>query len=555
MGGIRRIARAASAGPACLSAGAVARAQAPSDRQSGIKSFIFCTAFAFACAPLCFAAHFDAPVRTHDGLIAGAGATASGIYVFKGIPFAASTAGTGRWRAPAAPKPWKGVLKADHFAPACYQRPSGNGPLSSNRAQSEDCLYLNIWTPAKSDKDELPVMVWIYGGGYTGGSTSGYDGENLAKKGVVFVSIAYRVGILGFFAYPELTKESPHHASGNYGILDQIAALKWVRANIAAFGGDPRNVTIFGQSAGSGSANILQASPLAKGLFVRAIGESTSLMDGHGAAGTEGFHSLAEAEQQDVRFAQSVGETFAELRKMPADKLMVLQRTAMHGPAEQRPVERPIENDGHVLPGKVYDIFAAGKQNDVDLLVGSNSEEGKIPSPMHFAHIHPSTEAEKIIYQFLYGDTSDPIRYSASDSLQWQAVSWATLSQAKSHKPTYVYFFAHNPPPPPGQSESDGPIHGAEIIYVFNNLQTRDAAWTDADRHIADLMSSYWTNFARTGNPNGPGLPQWPQFDPASPQVLEFTDTAMTEPMPHQEAMHFMDAYFARLRAAHDSRE
>ena len=378
-------------------------------------------------------------------------------------------------------------------------------------------------------------MVWIYGGGYNFGRTSQstYDGENLAKKGVVLVSLSYRVNILGFFSHPELSRESEHHTSGNYGILDLIAGLKWVQENIASFGGNPGNVTIFGESAGSGCVNILQATPLAKGLFIRAIGESTSQMDGHGE---QRYHTLAQAEEAGLAVAQSVGaKSIADLRKMPAGML-----------ALKAPRQWPLENDNYVLPGEVYDLYAAGKQNKVDLLVGSNGEEGKV---LHNIYVRTPTDAEKAPYQSLYGDKSDPIRFEATDAIQWEAVSWATLSRNTSNKPTYVYYFRHIPPPRPGESESAGPVHASEMIYVFNNLQTRDAAWTDADRRIADLMSSYWTNFAKTGNPNSAGLPQWPGFDPANPQVMELMDNGAAAPLPHQDALRFFDGYFKRLRS------
>jgi para-nitrobenzyl esterase len=474
--------------------------------------------------------------------------------VFKGIPFAASAAGEGRWREPAPRAPWTGVLKADHYAPSCFQKPPVPGAPQNNlniigavdtdTPESEDCLYLNLWTPAKTTDAKLPVMVWIYGTGFNYGylANETFNGVNLAKKGVIVVTIPYRINIFGFFAHPELSKESPHHASGNYGILDQIAALKWVKANIAAFGGDPDNVTVFGESTGSGSVSILQASPLAKGLFVRAMGESTSRLDGGGdGAG----HSLAQGEKEGVDFAKSVGaQTVADLRKMPAREL-----------ASKTPRMEPVEKDNYVLPGEVYDLYAAGKQNDVPVLVGSNGEEGKI---LHHV-VKPETEAEKKAFQSLYGNTDDPVRFSTTDWVEWQAVAWATLSQAKSKKPAYVYYFRVNPPPRPGpvfsvpaETVSAGPVHGSEIIYVFNNLQTRNSVWTDADRRVADVMSSYWTNFAKTGDPNGPGLPRWPQFEPTNPKVMEFSNTAIAAPvpLPHQEGVRFMDGYFARLRAA-----
>jgi para-nitrobenzyl esterase len=476
-------------------------------------------------------------VRTAGGLLQGE-QSADGITIYKGIPFAAAPVGDRRWRPPAPARPWKGVRMTRDFAPDCPQEASKLGSSAGiERPQSEDCLYLNVWTPNHSQAAKLPVMVWIYGGGFQGGSAARplYDGTRFAQKGIVLVTINYRVGAFGFLAHPELSAESRHHTSGNYGILDQIAALQWVRKNAAAFGGDPHRVTIFGESAGSTSANILQASLLAKGLFARVIGESTSQMDA--AAGLLGRQSLAQAEQQGVRFASSHGAgSLAELRRLPADALL-----------QPHQFFWPLIADGYVLPGDVYAIFAAGKQNDVPLLVGSNSAEGV---NLRVPWIKPETVEEKAAFTQLYPEASDPQAPSpqpSTDTVAWQMRSWAALQAKTGRSPAYLYWFDQSPPA--AQNAPRGALHGAEIAYVFQNFD-RDRAWTEEDRHLGELMSQYWVNFAKSADPNGPGLPPWPAYAADAPQVMEFSPTPHAVAAPRESAFQFVDAYFASRRTA-----
>jgi para-nitrobenzyl esterase len=507
----------------------------PTNGKRLLAAAVFLTGLA-AAAPAA-AADDPRPVHTAGGLVQGQ-KIADGITAYKGIPFAAAPVGKLRWRPPAPAAPWKGVRVAHDFSPDC---PQATQKFASSAGveprQSEDCLYLNVWTPARSQAAKLPVMVWIFGGGFQGGSAARplYDGTRFAQKGAVLVTFNYRVGAIGFLAHPELSAESVNHRSGNYGILDQIAALKWVRKNAAAFGGDPNRVTIFGESAGSTSANILQASPLAKGLFARVIGESTSQMDA--AAGLLGRQSLAQAEQEGLRFASSLGAgSLAELRHLSADALLQPQQFFW-----------PLIADGYVLPGDVYAIFAAGKQNDVPLLVGSNSAEGV---NLRVPWIKPETQAEKTAYAQLYPEASGPEASSpeaSTDTVEWQMRSWATLQAKTGHSPAYLYWFDQSPPA--AQNAPHGALHGAEIAYVFQNFD-RDRAWTDEDRHLGELMSQYWVNFAKSGDPNGPGLPVWPAYAADSPQVMEFSPTPRAAAAPRESAFQFVDAYFASRRSA-----
>src|SRR5277367_2733632 len=316
--------------------------------------------FLAAVLPLCAA--ITDPVKTENGPVSGIAGANSDVRVYKGIPFAAPPVGDLRWHAPKAAANWEGTRAADKFGPICMQRTGGVGGARSNVQMSEDCLYLNVYTSANTAKDKRPVMVWIHGGALTSGAGSVYDGEALTKKGVVVVTINYRLGVFGFFAHPDLTKESDRNSSGNYGLLDQIAGLEWVQKNVAAFGGDPKRVTIFGESAGSWSVNYMTATPLAHGLFERAIGESGAEFDP--------ARKLSDMEQAGVKLAQTLkANSVAELRAKPAEDL---QRTLFQTAANV---------DGWLLPTDVYTIYANGKQNDVPMLIGSNSDEGTMFTP------------------------------------------------------------------------------------------------------------------------------------------------------------------------------
>jgi para-nitrobenzyl esterase len=459
-------------------------------------------------------------VRVDGGEIAGT--TADGVRVFKGIPFAAPPVGDLRWKAPQPVVPWSGVKPADRFGAQCMQTPypAGSPYAMAPAPTSEDCLYLNVWTRAPADA-KRPVMVWIHGGAWTRGAASigTYDGTALAKKGVVVVTTNYRLGVFGFLAHPELTAESPNHSSGNYAILDHVAALKWVQKHIAAFGGDPSRVTIFGESAGSWSVNVVQATPLAKGLFHRAIGES----GGQFTSTTR----LVEAEKAGAMFATAAGaDSLTALRAVPADKLNAMQafRTG-------------INVDGWVLPDTVRAIFTQKKQNDVPVLVGSNANEW---TTLSSAATFPKTveDYRKRIETQYPGfakeiDAAYPVKSDADiaeamlgigrDSVfTLEMRTWARLSTAAGRK-AYLYQFTRVPPSP--NARTWGAYHAAEIPYVFGTLKLRDWPFTGTDFTLSDRMSSYWTNFAVAGDPNGSGLPKWPPYEPSAEPYMDLGDT------------------------------
>jgi para-nitrobenzyl esterase len=460
----------------------------------------------------------DTPVKLDSGQVSGTPGKDTAIEVFKGIPFAAPPVGNLRWQAPKPVAHWDGVRKADEFGPICTQAAGGRGGAPPK--MSEDCLYLNIWTAAKSPTERRPVLVWIHPGGYTSGSGSapGTDGENLAKKGLVVVTINYRLGALGFFAHPELTKESDRRASGNYALMDQTAALEWVQKNIAGFGGDPKRVTVDGDSAGAASIGNLVGSPRTKGLFQRAIAESGAwigLSVGH-------TMTLAEAEQAGQKLGEAIGApTLADLRAKPAADIIKGGRGG--GPII----------DGYFLPEDVGKVFAEGRQNDVPVLLGSNKDEGTF-------FLQPTT-AEKYKEQIhrRYGDQADAFLkiYPAStddeanasqlaafrDELGWVMRNWAALQTKTGKSKAFVYYFTHEPPEmsatSPRGGRGSGATHGAEAAYVFENLLP-PRPWADADRQLADTISSYWVNFATKGDPNGKGLPAWQSWKPDQRMIL-----------------------------------
>src|SRR5271168_2241316 len=437
---------------------------------------------------------------TKSGTISGV--SESGLSVYKGIPFAAAPLGDLRWRPPAPVAPWTGTRKADTFAPACMQT-GVSMPGETPPTVSEDCLYLNIWTPAKSGLEHLPVLVWIYSGGYINGSASMplYWGDRLAHKGVIVVTIAYRLGPLGFLAHPELTRESSHHSSGNYGLMDQIAALQWVQRNIAEFGGDPKNVTIAGQSSGAISVSILMASPLAKGLFQRAIGESGGLFEPLQLAPK---FLLANAERDGEKYAASLGATSVEeMRKLPAAKLTGDAGGIVHAVIEP-----------YVLPATPYEAFASGQQNDVPLLLGSNAEEAR--SLTDVTHVKAATfdsDLEKSFGQLppalaaAYPHTSDKeaqqarldfeprLDFERDLRFSWDMWAWARLQSTTGKSPVYYYSFRQQPPFPAGSVyDGWGASHFAELWYVFDHLDQEPWLWTNADRKVAEEMSGYWVN-------------------------------------------------------------
>jgi para-nitrobenzyl esterase len=490
-----------------------------------MRSMAFFGAMFFCFTAGAAVAQQPAPVKVEEGLLQGT--FEDGAAVYKGVPFAAPPVGNLRWCSPEPVEKWEGVRKADKFSPNPIQEMRDSfGPWTSEYQPqgtiSEDCLYLNIWTSAKSSKERRPVMVYIPGGAFTGGSgdVPVYNGGNLAKKGSVVVTINYRVGIMGFFAHPELTKESNHHSSGNYGLLDQVAALGWIKRNIAAFGGDPARVTIMGQSAGAMSAHYLTASPLAKGLFIRAIAQSgSSNRSGPGEI-------LASAEKIGIRFAEAAGATsLAELRAMPAADLMAAAKDEFRF--------LPIV-DGWFLPGSVDEIFAAGKQSDVAMLTGWVEDEG---SYMDDYGQVPVEEFQKRVEQQagrfaetvleLYpastgAECSKSQKLFARDLSMVSMCLWAGKCAKTGSSDIYTYIFTHQQP---GATKARYQVfHSSELPYVFDNLNQSPRPWTAEDRKIAEIMSAYWTNFIATGNPNGKGLPEWPTFQEAPKKTMELGD-------------------------------
>jgi para-nitrobenzyl esterase len=414
--------------------------------------------------------------------------------------------------------------------------PEGSPYRMADEPVSEDCLYLNIWTGAQSASERRPVMVWIHGGALTRGSGSlgVYDGEALAQRGVVLVTVNYRLGLLGFLAHPELSKESARHVSGNYGILDQIAALEWVRRNIAGFGGDPTRVTVFGESAGSWSVNALVASPLAKGLFQRAIGESGALF--------ASLPKLADAEKSGERTATQLGAaSIAELRAKPATDLIKT------GNDQARP-----NVDGWMLPDQVMAIFSQGRQNDVPVLMGSNADEGtaftppgiKVEGYKTLAAIRFGARADEFL-RLYPAATEQEAHASAAAAIRdqtfgWEMRTWARMQTNTGKSKAYVYYFNHVPPGPAGAAL--GAYHASEIRYVFHNLQSAQ----EADRKLADAMSAYWVNFAISGDPNGKDLPEWPPYSAKADLALGLGDRIAAIELPHKAALDFLDGVLTK---------
>lgn len=489
-------------------------------------------------------------VSSSAGTVAGTSDDA--VRAFKGIPYAAPPVGDLRWREPRRAARWRGVRRATDFAPACPQV-GVSMPGEAPPATSEDCLYLNIWTPIRSSR--LPVIVWLHGGGFTNGSAAMplYWGDRLARRGVVVVTVGYRLGPLGYLAHPALTQESSRHTSGNYGLLDQIAALRWVRSNIAAFGGDPSRVTIAGQSAGATSVSLLMASPLAKGLFARAIAQSGGLFEPIQVA--PGYR-LARAEQAGVAYAQSLGAaSLTALRHMPADKL--LSGTAVS-------VSHPVI-DRAVLPRTPYDAYAAGIQNDVPILIGSTADEARSLVP-DLSSIRAATFDRDIAKAWgtlppallaAYPHRTDAEASTARLGLErdlrfgWDMWAWARLQAAKSRRPAFYYHFDADPPFPNGSVyEGWRASHFADLWYMFDHLGQQAWRWTAADRRLSDMMASYWVNFARSGDPNGAGLPTWPAFTPANPATQYLGATIRTGTPANLPTLSVFDTTYSTLRGS-----
>ena len=516
----------------------------------------------FFAAGIMLPAAINDPVKTDAGLLQGT-TLPTGVRVYKGIPFGAPPVGDLRWRAPQPVKPWEGVRKADTFGHVCVQ-PPGRGRLNvsvdlpDSPKADEDCLYLNVWTKASSAKAKMPVMFWIFGGAYTegAGSSPHNSGEFLAQKGVVVVTTNYRLGPFGFFSHPELAKESGHNASGNQALMDVIAALKWTKANIAAFGGDPDNVTIFGESAGSSMSAGLVGSPEARGLFRRAISESGAWM----GLSMAPMQPYATAEKRAVDAAEKMGaKTLAELRAKSTDDITKGIRGA------------GMIIDGWVVPEDESITFAQGRQNAVDILIGSNKDEGSFTQLMGRG---PTADQWKQRVKQQFGDLADEAlkMYPANsdeeaaksserafrDNMAWHMRLYAT-DQAKIGKKAWLYYFTHEGPVDPGKPHLHA-THTEEIPYVFgtlsaprvypDNTSTTLTPQSAPDRALAEVVMGYWTNFAKTGNPNGKGLPPWPQFkDTATGKAAIIGEQPPASEIPNNQIFALYDKLYAKQMA------
>jgi len=489
--------------------------------------------------------------RIADGVLEGVVSADGLVRTFKGIPFAAPPVGPLRWKAPQPVVPWTGVRRAVDYGPRPMQTRVFDDMVFHDAGPSEDCLYLNLWMPAKPTVAKLPVMVWIYGGGLVAGATSEprQDGGNLSKKGVLVVSMNYRLGIFGFFAHPELTKESGREASGNYGLLDQLAALQWVKKNIAAFGGDPDNVTIFGESAGSFSVCALMASPLAKGLFHQAIGESGAFFGPSLPTQTR-----AQAEATCVKFGHEIfkADSLAALRALPAPALL---EAAMKQPWDTFGPDI----DGYFLPTDCRTIFEAGQQSHVALLAGWNRDEGndrelfgkQAPTVANFAaraKARYGGEADAFLKAYA-ATTDDEAKRAAQDFggdrfIAYSTWKWLDLQLKTGGAPVYRFLFDQTLPLAADAAPGTEPVapHASEIEFVFQVLSSRNLPWRADDRTVSALMGDYWTNFAKTGNPNAPGLPVWPAYSGQSGyQVMHLTAKAAAAPDLHRRRYQFLD--------------
>ena len=475
-----------------------------------------------------------------------AGTAVDGVSEFKGIPFAAPPVGDLRWKAPHPVRPWQGVKQTIRFGDACMQT-GGGGGAGPGIPYSEDCLYIDIWTPAKSAGEKLPVIAWIYGGGFTGGATSNplYDGTNFARKGVVFVSISYRVGPFGFLATPELSRESGH-GSGNYGLLDMIAGLKWIQANVSRFGGDPSKVTILGHSAGGWGVSMLTASPLAKGLFRAAISESGANFappEDTPWAGTT-LQTLRMAEQGGQGFLEKLGvHSLAAARALPADKVLAAVRGA--GARFWPPL------DGYVNRGDQVLLWKQGRFNDTPILIGDVSDEGaafgvRQTTAAAFeerVRTDYGKSADAILATYPHASDEEATRAStelASDTtFDWGQFTWAREQSAHGKGKVHVYWFDK-----PTERDPNGSSHGMEVAYVFGNLGLRGPAPSAEDRALSDQMQSYWVNFAKSLDPNGASLPPWPAFTAADPIVMRFGRDPGAAPDPIQSRLKVLDGYY-----------
>ncbi len=504
-------------------------------------------------------------VKAPAGTLAGTVVNTSGRFVvaYLGVPYAAPPIGPLRWKPPAPAAKWTGWHSFTTFGPRCMQSAFYDDMIFHDPGQSEDCLTLNVWAPANASPDKkLPVMVWVYGGGnITGGSSEGrQNGAHLATKNVIVVSFNYRLGIFGFFTHPELAAESPEHAAGNYGLLDAVAALQWVKANIGAFGGDAANVTIFGESAGSYAVSSLMASPLAHGLFAHAIGESGGAFSGPKPV----YPLLARQQEKDAEFARTQlhADSLAVLRAVPAEQLLTASKGGNFGP----------DTDGYFLPQSPAAIFAAGKQNDVPMMAGWNHDEGgsgaaqttitptgggSEASSIHTAVAQSDRQrladmaskdfgahASDFLQAFPAATDAEALtrlqQYATDRFIAYGTWAWLEAQTNTGKAPTYRYRFDLVPPPDPARPTRFGVFHSDDIEHVFGNLDSRKGiSWRPQDYAMSEQMMTYWTNFARTGDPNGGGLAKWPVYAPASGSQVMY----LNQPASHADKDDLRDQF------------
>ncbi|MCW2406876.1 para-nitrobenzyl esterase [Sphingobium sp. B1D7B] len=491
------------------------------------------------------------PLKVDGGFVEGSWASNSRVRAYLGVPYAAPPVGNLRWREPQPVVPWAGVKSATTLPAGCIQGGRAPGSISieayGNRdlPVSEDCLYLNIWTPTEiKPGQKLPVMFWMHGGAFSSGSGSKveFNGEQLAQKGMIVVAINYRLNIFGFFAHPELTRESPNYASGNYGLLDQVEALKWVHNNIAVFGGDPEKVMIIGQSAGSGAVNQLMVSPLSRGLFQRAVAMS-------GPVSLGGGRTLASAETDGRRFGSMISASLADLRGIPAEVLLSLY-------GDMKINFGPIV-DGHFLPDSAGNLWKSGKVAPVPYMTGWSSHE-------FFEGVYDRTRAQydilakervgpknlsklAALYDVHDDESATQARVGLFRDANFGLNTWRTAQMsAATGSPTYLYYWAHPTPAWKGQSFAEnspasllGAYHGSQVPYVFGNLQLLDREFKPADRQLSDAWQTYLINFANTGDPNSKDAPNWPKYSDTGGMTLTFTDSPVAGPLPNKEEMEF----------------
>jgi para-nitrobenzyl esterase len=523
----------------------------------GSRHLLLAAALLLAWRPL------DAQVKTSAGTVKGTMSADGVVSIHRGIPFAAPPVGALRWKAPQPVVPWQGERDATRFGARCMQAPLFSDMIFRDE-MSEDCLYLNVWSSTRDASQRLPVMVWIYGGGFQAGSASEprQDGERLSRLGVVIVSVNYRLGAFGFLAHPSLTSESGTNSSGNYGLFDQIAALEWVKRNIAAFGGDPANVTIFGESAGSFSVSALVASPLARGLFQKAIGESGSMLGAErGAAPTLQSGEAAGLALQEKLLARTIDG----MRDVAADDVLKAAqslRNASFGPIV----------DGRLLPRSPQSIYEGGAQNKVALLAGWNADEVRSAVTMSPRPVTVATFTGRVRSQLGAGADAVLAAYPATtdaeaaeamaDYISDTFISHGTWRWLETHRktsgaPVYRYLFRREIPVAPGKKPNGEPItardvgarHAGEIEYVFGTLESvPKVTWERGDRALSELMMRYWSNFARSGNPNGAGLPNWPRYtgNGKALNVMELDVVSKAAPDRIRARYEALDAAFAR---------